>query len=511
MAKISIEYDVIIVGVGIAGLSLALYLAEANKKHRIVLISKEALDICNTSLAQGGIAAVTDQQKDNFKKHIKDTFKAGLKTGDLAIIKQVINAAPACINDLLNWGVEFDKNGLNFDLHREGGHNQNRILHKSDQTGKEIHQKLLAAISKHQNIEVLEKHTAIDILPQKNKGMLLNCLNEKGLEQFIPAHYIVLATGGSGQIFAHTTNSSIATGDGLAMAARIGAAIQDINYFQFHPTAIYEEGKQQLTLITEALRGFGAHIVNEKGERFLFDYDTSGELANRSVVASAIYAELKKTNKNCVYLRLKHLKAEELSHKFPTVIEQCKKRGINPFKEDIPIIPAAHYQCGGIKVNIDSETTIPNLFAIGECSRTGLHGSNRLASNSLLESVFFAKNAAQRIHQRLTDNANLSQLIELPKTSDSNMLEPLQAEKQISFLKLKSEIQNRLSAVYHLKEMENELEEHEAWLKAQLKKLKVMKQHKSLEFIELKNILEVGLLFIQAKKNQFKVPESIQN
>ncbi len=395
------NYDVLIVGTGIAGLSFALKLAELRPDVSILLITKGIAPESNTKYAQGGIAAVTDKSNDSFEQHINDTLKAGRGLCDAYIVEKVIKSAPERILELTDWGVEWDTDSYgNWHLVKEGGHSQARILHHKDFTGWEIERKLLQKFEKLNNLTISAYTWAIDLHVENGECKGLYYFdNEKQKPEFIRAKVIYMAAGGSGQLFKLTTNPPVATGDGVALAARAGAEIKDFQYFQFHPTALYDVKNQSdaAFLISEAVRGFGAHILNHQGERFIFQYDERGELATRDIVSRAILSELSKSGKDCVFLSIKHLDIEAFKEHFPTIYQHCSALGISLPEDGIPVLPAAHYQCGGIKVDELGETSLKNLYAGGECACTGLHGANRLASNSLLEALVFSHESAMKI------------------------------------------------------------------------------------------------------------------
>jgi len=356
----------IVVGSGLAGLTSALTLA---KYGQVLLISKASLKDCATNLAQGGIAAVTTDE-DSFSSHIKDTLKAGAFHNQKKTVEILVKEGPKAIKWLQQQGVVFDKNpGL------EAAHSYRRVMRISDFSGREIEKALLKKIKQNKNIKVLENCFVVDLIV-KNK----ECVGVKTKEN-IYGGKIILATGGVGQIFAYTTNPKVATGDGLAMAYRAGCKIKDLEFIQFHPTAL-KDNSSPLFLLSESLRGEGAYLVNEKGERFI------SELAPRDVIARAI---VKEQEKGQVYLDIRHKKGKFIKKRFPNIYQELKKRGFDLTKEQIPITPAAHYSCGGIKVDEYGRTNIKNLFAFGEVAYTGAHGANRLASNSLLEAVVFPR------------------------------------------------------------------------------------------------------------------------
>lgn len=507
MPKNHIHTDIAIVGIGIAGLTTAIYISEKNPQLKILLISKKSIHEGNTILAQGGIAAVTDTTNDSFESHINDTIKAGYYKGNKKVIKEVIQSASKCIKDLINWNIEFDSTDSAFDLHREGGHEQSRVLHHLDSTGKEIHQKLIIKAQLHKNISIIENFTAIDLIVKNNRCNGFYGLNAKDEITVVQSTYVVLATGGSGQLFAYTTNSTISTADGVAMASRAGAKIDDMNYYQFHPTAIFKKEKQQLNLITEALRGFGAQIINSKGERFIFKYDSNGELANRHIITKAIITELKETNKECVFLKVSHLNKEEIINKFPTVIKACLNNGINPFENNIPIIPAAHYQCGGISVDKYSRSSIENLFAIGECAFTGLHGSNRLASNSLLEAIHFAKKTSLFILKNI-------HLVDISKCDFSPILQQLNNMNQIenfNYLLIRNNLSKMMTELYFITKYDSQFIQIEKQLYLLKKDIKNTNLPLTINSIELSNLLEVGEIFLEARKRMLQQNTTLVN
>ncbi|WP_258103197.1 L-aspartate oxidase [Marinoscillum sp. MHG1-6] len=394
--------DVLIVGTGIAGLSFALYLNDLRPDLSIILLSKGKLPETNTRLAQGGIAAVIDHTRDSFEQHKKDTLQAGGGYCDEAVVNMVVNEAPCLIDDLIHWGVKFDYEGSQFHLNREGGHSAFRILHHKDFTGREIHRRLLDQVKKRKNLIIKTNAFAVDLVIENNQVFGMDyCYSESREYSRILAKSVMLATGGTGQVFPFTTNDPCATGDGLAMASRAGAIIQGLQFYQFHPTALYSEGSNRSFLISEAVRGFGAQVLNKFNDRFLFKYDPRGELATRDIVSSAIYQEMIETVSPFVSLSVKHLDLNKFKAQFPTIWETCHKNGIDPGKEGIPVVPAAHYQCGGIQVDMDGQSTIERLYAGGECAHTGLHGSNRLASNSLLEALVFSRRSAHSVAKHI--------------------------------------------------------------------------------------------------------------
>ncbi len=403
--KMTRRFDFLVIGSGIAGISFAL---KASKYGKVALLSKTTLDETNTSYAQGGIAAVT-YNPDNFEKHIQDTLIAGDGHCDLAAVEKVIKEAPDQIKELLSWGVDFDRTeDGKFDLHREGGHSEFRILHHKDNTGFEIQQSLVQKVRNTPNIEVFENFFAIEILTQHHLGEVVTqhtpnvecygayVLNQQSnhIHTFL-AKVTLLATGGIGSVYATTTNPTIATGDGIAMVHRARGVIKDMEFVQFHPTGLYEPGKRPTYLITEAIRGYGAILRCRDGREFMQKYDERGSLAPRDIVARAIDNEMKLQGHDFVYLDVTHKDPEETKAHFPNIYKKCLERGIDITKDMIPVSPVQHYLCGGIAVDLNARTSIKRLYAAGECSCTGLHGANRLASNSLIEAIVYADAAVK--------------------------------------------------------------------------------------------------------------------
>ena len=390
-------------------MSYALQVAGAGK-GKVALVCTTSIDEANTAKAQGGVASVTNLETDNFEKHIHDTMVAGDYISDPAAVKQVVENAPAGIERLVNWGVNFDrKEDGTFDLHREGGHSEFRILHHADDSGFEIQRGLIAAVRNNPNITVLENHFAVEIITQHHLGVEvtrrtpdIECFGayildpDTGKVDTFLSKVTLLATGGIGAIYSSTTNPDIATGDGIAMAYRAKATVKDMEFVQFHPTALYHHGETHPAyLITEAMRGYGGILRLPNGEEFMQKYDKRLSLAPRDIVARAIDKEMKIHGLDHVCLDVTHKNAEETRHHFPNIYQKCLSIGIDITKEYIPVCPCAHYLCGGILVDLHAESSIHRLYAVGECSCTGLHGGNRLASNSLIEAVVYADAAAK--------------------------------------------------------------------------------------------------------------------
>ncbi|MDR3002156.1 MAG: L-aspartate oxidase [Fibromonadaceae bacterium] len=398
-------HDILIIGAGIAGLTVALKAAENG--NSVLLLTKGAKPDGSTNYAQGGIASVT-LPEDSFESHIADTLEAGDGLCNKKQVKILTKNAPKAIEQLVKWGVNFTpaKNDANaFDLHLEGGHSFRRILHTADLTGKEIMRALLAKLKQHRKkIDFLEHSTVLNLIVKKKDGKsrcigaVVACRGDhKGL--LLQAKTVVLATGGAGQLWLHSTNPPDACGEGIAMAYRAGAALQDLEFMQFHPTSLYAPQLKKTFLISEAVRGFGGILKNHKGEEFMNEIHPLRSLAPRDIVARAILSEMQRTGKDYMYLDVTHRKAKDIKTHFPNIYAKCLECKIDITKDWIPVVPAAHYMCGGVLVDSYSRTTIKGLYAVGEISTTGVHGANRLASNSLLESVVFSLRACEDINK----------------------------------------------------------------------------------------------------------------
>lgn len=397
-------YDYIVIGSGIAGLSFALKVAT---KGTVALVTKRKLADSNTAWAQGGVACVVSHE-DSFELHIQDTLTAGAGLCNEEAVRLIITEGPARVRELMELGMHFDERELGngnkeLDLGREGGHSKRRVLHSHDATGREIENTLVNRLREHPQIEILENHVAVDFLTTVKLGIVgedacvgLYVLNElTGDVDTLRSDVTVLASGGCGKVYLYTTNPDIATGDGVAMAWRAGAEISNMEFIQFHPTCLFHPEAKSF-LISEAVRGEGAVLLDAKGERFMDKYHPLAELAPRDIVARAIDAEMKRTGGKCVYLDITHQTPEFIISRFPTIYETCLKFGVDITKQPIPVVPAAHYQCGGVKTDLNGETSLPGLYAIGEAASTGLHGANRLASNSLLEGMVLAHRAFEK-------------------------------------------------------------------------------------------------------------------
>jgi L-aspartate oxidase len=398
------QYDFVVIGSGIAGLSFAL---KAGKHGSVAVITKRRGADSNTAWAQGGVACVTSDE-DSFALHVRDTLEAGAGLCDEAAVRTIVTEGPARIQELMELGLHFDEREVSghreLDLGREGGHSKRRVLHVQDVTGREIEQTLLRELERAANVELLENHMAVDLITAGKLGFSAEdrclgvyVLDEKtGEVETIRSDRIVLATGGCGKVYLYTTNPDIATGDGVAMAWRAGAVIANMEFIQFHPTCLFHP-KAKSFLISEAVRGEGGILRNNRGDDFMEKYHARRSLAPRDIVARAIDAEIKRSGANCVFLDITHRSREFLQERFPHIYETCLRLGIDMAKQPIPVVPAAHYQCGGIKTDVNGATTLPGLYAVGEVASTGLHGANRLASNSLLEGVVIPHRASEAL------------------------------------------------------------------------------------------------------------------
>jgi L-aspartate oxidase len=407
MASVTRQFDFLVLGTGIAGLTFALKVAEVG---RVAIITKKNQADSNTNWAQGGIAAVTSRE-DSFELHVRDTLDAGAGLCREPVVRAIVEEGPARIAELIELGAQFSQREIpgsggrrELDLTREGGHSKRRILHARDATGREIERALLDAVDRHPGITVFENHFAIDLIttdrlgvpgPNRCAGVYVLNRKEQRVDVFA-APVVVLATGGCGKVYLYTTNPDIATGDGVAMAYRAGVPIANMEFIQFHPTCLFHP-KARTFLISEAIRGEGGRLLDAQGEPFMPRYDSRAELAPRDIVARAIDSEMKRTGADNVFLDITHKPAAFITEHFPTIHARCIEFGLDITRDWIPVVPAAHYQCGGVVTNLDGQTELPGLYAVGEVACTGLHGANRLASNSLLEALVVSARASRHV------------------------------------------------------------------------------------------------------------------
>jgi L-aspartate oxidase len=510
---------VLVLGSGIAGLSVALKLAHAAK---VTLISKSRAEEGATRYAQGGIASVW-AKGDSFEDHIQDTLAAGAGLCHLEVADLCVRKGPECIRELIEYGVPFTRLSEEtqrvpldpaevFDLHREGGHGRRRILHVDDSTGVAIQTALISQVQANPNIEILEKHIAMDLITQSklrgdHEGGSGSCMGAYVLNiesgEVIPmsAEITVLATGGAGKVYLYTSNPDVATGDGVAIAARAGARISNMEFMQFHPTCLFHPEAKNF-LISEALRGEGAVLKTVSGEEFMNRYHSMGSLAPRDIVARSIDQELKRTGDERVYLDATHLPPETLKRKFPNIYQTCLRFGIDMTEQPIPVVPAAHYTCGGVWVDIDGQTSIHGLYAVGETAATGLHGANRLASNSLLEAVVFADQVATHALQGLKNYQEKIQESSPQRLPQWNTGEAVEVEEQIdiaaAWMEIRTLMWNYVGIVRSNRRLAH-AERRLALIHAEVNQY-YWQYLPNKNLIELRNILTVAELIVKAAK-----------
>lgn len=404
-----LQYDVLVIGSGAAGLGVALSLAN---QYRIAVICKDELLSSSSQNAQGGIAAVI-HAKDSYQSHIDDTLAVGDGLCDKAVVEYVVTQANHALEWLVKQGVQFSMTGNRYHLTREGGHSHPRIIHNADKTGSAIVKTLSEQVLDHPNIDCLTQHTAFELIMQNNRCWGVHCLDNRTEKmKTILANFTVLATGGASRVYLHTTNPNHTSGDGIALAAFAGAKITNMEFQQFHPTCFYNP-KGNAFLISEVMRGEGAKLVLPNGERFMQRFDARGELAPRDIVSRAIDHEMRAKKLTHVYLDIRHQPADKIKNLFPTINALCQAQGIDICRDLIPVVPAAHYTCGGVVTDQNAQTTLAGLFAVGEVACTGLHGANRMASNSLLECLVFARSAAEKIKKEIKPT-NRAEILKTP-------------------------------------------------------------------------------------------------
>jgi L-aspartate oxidase len=510
--------DFLVIGSGIAGLTFALKAAEQFPGKKVTVITKTIADETNTKYAQGGIAGVTDFEKDSFEKHIEDTLISGDGLCNKHVVEIVVKEGVDRIQEMIDLGTQFDKEADgDFKLGREGGHSEFRILHHKDVTGREIERAMLEAVASHKNIEIVKHCFVVDLITQHHLGFLvtkstpdIECYGVYALNlrtnkiEKISASITVLATGGNGQVYRSTTNPHIATGDGVAMVYRAKGRIENMEFIQFHPTALYEPGlRGQSFLITEAARGDGGILRNKQGDAFMERYDSRKDLAPRDIVARAIDSEMKITGTEHVYLDVRHIPHENLIEHFPNIYEKCKSIGIDITRDFIPVAPAAHYSCGGIKTDEWGRTSIKNLYAAGECASTGLHGANRLASNSLLEAMVFAHrsfiDASEIIKQKASSNGRGN--IEIPDWNAGGTSEP---REMILITQSLKELQQIMSDYVGIVRTNTRLGRAAKRLDLLWEETEALYETTTLspQLCELRNMITVGFLIV--KSSQFR-------
>ncbi len=500
--------DFLVIGSGIAGLTFAL---KAARSGRVAIVTKSVIDDSSTRYAQGGIAAVF-REPDNFEKHIRDTLVAGDGICNEDVVRLVVQEAPERIKDLIGLGVPFDKKeDGTYDLAKEGGHSEHRILHTKDKTGEAIEETLTDKVRKNPNIDIYENHFAIEILTQHHLGIEVKkdfpdkqCygayvfdLIDKKVYTFL-SKITVMATGGLGNVYQTTTNPEVATGDGVAMVYRAKGMIENMEFIQFHPTSLYDPGRKPSFLITEALRGYGATLKNMAGEKFMNRYDSRGSLAPRDIVSRAIDNEMKIWGDDHVWLDCTHLDPEGLKSKFPNVYEHCIQRGIDITKDLIPVVPCVHYSCGGIKVDTNGQSNIDRLYALGEVSSTGLHGANRLASNSLIEAVVFSHRAFIHSEKRLNDLGFEEKLPDWDYKGTTHL------EEMVLITQSMREVQAIMSNYVGIVRSDLRLDRALVRLEILYRETESLYKRSlvSRQICELRNLINVGYLIIKMAKNR---------
>ena len=501
--------DFLVIGSGIAGLTYVIKIAERFPNKKVVVVTKGSEKDSNTNYAQGGVAIVQNES-DSFEKHVRDTLLSGDGLCDEEVVRMVISEGPECLEEMVNWGVHFDTDSEGeFDLGKEGGHSENRVVHHKDFTGAEITRALIQRLKQLNNVEFLKQHFVVDLISDHHLKKNISkeetscygayVLNENTNEIItILSKLTMLASGGAGQVYGHTTNPKVATGDGLAMAYRIGAKVKEIEFIQFHPTALYNPNETPSFLISEAVRGFGAKLVCQNGDKFLHKYDEREELASRDIVARAIDTELKHNGQEFVYLDCTHLDKENFSAHFPKIKEKCMSLGIDVHKDYIPVVPASHYICGGVSVNMDGQTSIRQLLASGECSQTGLHGANRLASNSLLEAFVYADKSASK-SMKMIDKISWQENI--PDWDSEGTISP---SEMVLISHNKKELQELMRNYIGIVRSNERLERARIRLDFLYKETEELYQRSTIspQLCELRNMITVAYLIVTHSQNR---------
>ena len=502
-----LKTDFLIIGSGIAGLTYAVKVARKFPDKTITILTKANTDETNTKYAQGGIAVVNDLEHDSFQRHIDDTLVAGDGLCNREVVDIVVKEGPLRVNEIIEWGTKFDKDTEgDYMRGKEGGHSAFRILHHKDITGFEIERALVAEVKKYPNIAIHNHWFVVDIITQHHLGYLvtkstpdITCygvyalnLQNNNIEKRL-ARCTLMASGGVGQVYRTTTNPKIATGDGIAMVYRAKGRIENMEFIQFHPTALYEAGVSPSFLITEAVRGDGGVLRNKNGEAFMAGYDPRADLAPRDVVARAIDSEMKRTGTEHVYLDCRAMDKEKFTAHFPNIYAKCKSIGIDVFEQMIPVAPAAHYCCGGIKVDEVGRSSIMNLYACGECSSTGLHGANRLASNSLLEALVFAHRCAE------DSTANIEQMPFKEEVPDWNASGTSEPNEMILITQSLKEVQLVMSDYVGIVRNDKRLERAMARIDLLHNETEQLYQETTLspQLCELRNLITIGYLVIK--------------